>query len=98
MRKEEIRKRSSIKTESEAYNEAYKFYQNTFNALPYNDRTLGALGDAICAVREAKIYLESYSDFIPPKLERIIKDRLKNQTKLAIKYYQEISGRKEDLL
>lgn len=98
MKKEEIRKRSSIKTESEAYNEAYKFYQNTFNALPCTDRTLGALGDAICSVREAKIYLESYSELIPPKLERVMKERLKTQTKLAIKYYQEITGRKEDLL
>ena len=98
MKKEEIRKRSSIKTESEAYNEAYHYYQNTFNALPYNDRTLGALGDAICAVREAKIYLESYSELIPPKLERVMKERLKNQARLAIKHYQEIIGRKEDLL
>lgn len=98
MRKEEIRKRSSIKTESEAYNEAYKYCVETCNARPYEERNLFAMWDLITSIREAELYLNSYGDLVPPKLVRVMKERMRNSKKLLIKYYQEMSGRKEDLL
>lgn len=98
MKKEEIRKRSSIKTESEAYNEAYKYCVETFNAHPYEERNLYAMSDLITCIREAELYLNSYGDLVPPKLVRVMKERMRNAKKLLIKYYQERTGRKEDLL
>lgn len=98
MTKEEIRKRSSIKTESEVYNEAYKYCVEVMNARPYEERNLFAMSDLITSVCEAEIYLNSYGDLVPPKLVRVMKERMRNSKKLLIKYYQERTGRKEDLL
>lgn len=82
---------SNLRTADELFIEADKFYQQTFNSQNYDERVLGALGDCLCAIREAKIYLGDYSDLIPPKLEQAMKRRIKTQKELAIKYYNELS-------
>lgn len=88
MRKEQIKAQSSIRTPDEKYNEVYKHYQETFNALPIETRRLGTYGDIVCTIREATLYLNQYGDLIPPKLQRIMKERIKSQKKLAVEWFE----------
>ncbi len=83
---------SNLRTTDDLYNEAYKVYQQAFNFQNADARTLGALGDCICVVREAMIYLSDYSELIPPKLEQAMKRRIKLHKECAIKYYRELNG------
>lgn len=83
---------SNLRTTDDLYNEAYKVYQQTFNSQNVESRTLGALGDCICAVREAMIYLGDYGELIPPKLEQAMKRRIKLHKEHAIKYCRELKG------
>lgn len=83
---------SNLRTTDDLYIEAYKLYQEHFNAQNKDARTLGALGDCICVVREAMIYLNDYSELIPPKLEQAMKRRIKLHKKCAIKYCNELNG------
>lgn len=88
MRKEQIKAQSSIRTIDELYNEAYKHYQENFNALPDKVRKLGTYGDIVCTIREATLYLKQYGDLIPPKLQRVMKERIKSQKKLAVEWLE----------
>lgn len=88
MRKEQIKAQSNIRTPDEKYNEVYKHYQEAFNAQPDDVRRLGAYGDIVCTIREATLYLNQYGDLIPPKLQRIMKERIKSQKKLAVEWFE----------
>lgn len=83
---------TNLRTTDEEYNESYKYYQEYFNAQSIEARNLGALGDCICSIREAQIYLNEYSDVMVPALTTAIKRRVKNQKELAIKYCRELKG------
>lgn len=83
---------SNLRTTDGLYNESYKFYQEHFNAQNKDARTLGALGDCICVVREAMIYLSDYGELIPSKLEQAMKRRIKLHKECAIKYFNELNG------
>ena len=88
MTKEQIKAQSRIRTLDERYNEAYKHYQENFNALPDEVRKLGTYGDIVCTIREATLYLNQYRDLINPKLARVIKERIKSQKKLAVEWLE----------
>lgn len=88
MRKEQIKAQSSIRTLDEKYNEVYKHYQEAFNAQPDEVRRLGTYGDIVCTIREATLYLNQYGDLIPPKLAKVMKERIKSQKKLAVDWFE----------
>ncbi len=87
MTKKEIRRQSTIKTDDEVYNEVYNQYKDAHNAQSDKLRALAACGDCVCAVREAKLYMETYGDLMPPKLKNILRERIKRQKLLAIEHY-----------
>lgn len=82
---------SQIKTADELYIEANKFYQGRFNSLNDEQRLLGALGDCICTIREATLYLNEYRNIIPPMLANVMKKRIKKQKELAVGYYKDLT-------
>lgn len=88
MTKRDIKSQSSIRTLDEQYNEAYKHYRDNFNAQPEEIRKLGTYGDIVCTIREAKLYLSQYGDLIPPKLARVMKERIRSQKKLAVEWLE----------
>lgn len=81
---------SQIKTADELYIAANKLYQERFNSLCDEQRLLGALGDCICTIREATLYLNEYCDLIPPRLANAMKKRIKKQKELAVGYYKDL--------
>ncbi len=86
--KEAIKECSSIKTPDEAYNEVCHYYRDKFNSLPDDVRKLGTYGDIVCTIMEAKLYLDQYGELIPPKLQRVMKERIKSQKKLAVEWFR----------
>ncbi len=82
--------KSTLTTPDELFIKSRKLYQELFNKQSAYDRTLGALGDCICSIRESSIYLNQYGDDISPRLERAMKKRIKAQKDLAIEYYRQL--------
>ncbi len=88
MRKDQIKKQSSIRTIDEEYNEYYSQFREQTNTLPIEFRNLIAINDLNCGIREACIYLNQYKELIPPKLERVMKERIRECKKRVVERFR----------
>lgn len=72
------------------YEDCYHYFADLHNSQPMPMKILGAVWDCITTIREATLYLHQYGELVPPKLRRVMNDRISNSKRQVIKYYNEI--------